>query len=132
MKKESRKKNKRYILIKGIYSYLFLLFILLSGCTQKIKTEQKYQEGIIQNCIGVSLKFQNNNPDFIITEREAKYYLLGTIQNWLPLNVSFNGSCNQNKEIPDKIYKDISEIPLNDDCYNETRCYIKWNITGVL
>ena len=115
-----------------------ICLLLLVGCNKPEPIYNDYFNVInitprVTNCYGLYMSFSINNPEVDlsnITEREIKYYMLGTLDpSWYPLNVSFNGDCDVNNTIPDKIYKNFAEIPLEDDCYNENRCYVKWNIT---
>ena len=46
-----------------------------------------------------------------------------------PINISLTDFCDSNNEIPDKIYNNLWEFPLEDDCYDENRCWVKWEIS---
>jgi len=107
---------------------LILMISIFAGCRMKNDTVDIILNGSIIKCYG--LYFSGEIDEFNLTEREMKYYLLGTISDSFPLNISFEGSCDIDNDIPDKIYDTFTDVPLDDDCYNKNRCYIKWNITN--
>jgi len=97
--------------------------------TENITTESltgnlTFSENITKT-YGIYLKFQTTIPNNW-TDRDKKIYLLTTSfgDNNYPINVTLPGGYS-------KIYKNIFEFPLEDDCieigYNES-CFVRWEI----
>lgn len=117
-----------------IYKLLIglLILALLMGCIPvdnkpiKNNTDVGFTNGSINNCAGYYISIKITDPNFPqnITKRELQYWQIGNMN--FPINVSFTGSCNLGNKIPAKEYKYFYDFPLEDDCYNETRCWVKW------
>ncbi len=122
---------------KTIIVCLILLMSIVVGCkeypVEKELIIYGYDDvGTIRECIGVSMSFEVNSSIVDInnmTDREIKYYMLGMYDtDWYPLNISFSNECNPNGTIPYKIYENFVNIPMENDCYDESHCYLKWDI----